>query len=78
MIGRSGERGSGISVQAARHDDDEIYIYICIISNSTSTFLTKIGLSPGKKREYIYKKIQNKTVTEYERMWPSYRLKTTQ
>ena len=23
MIGRSGERGSGISVQAARHDDDK-------------------------------------------------------
>ena len=30
-IGRSGERGSGISVLAARHDDDEyIYIYIYI------------------------------------------------
>ena len=29
MIGRSGERGSGISVLAARHDDDDdIYIYI--------------------------------------------------
>ena len=28
MIGRSGERGSGISVLAARHDD--IYIYICV------------------------------------------------
>ena len=23
MIGRSGERGSGISVRAARHDDDD-------------------------------------------------------
>ena len=33
MIGRSGERGSGISVLAARHDDDDdddIYIYIYI------------------------------------------------
>ena len=32
MIGRSGERGSVISVLAARHDDDEdddIYIYEC-------------------------------------------------
>ena len=28
MIGRNGERRSGISVQAARHDDDDIYIYI--------------------------------------------------
>ena len=36
MIGRSGERGSGISVLAARHHDDDddisiyIYIYICM------------------------------------------------
>ena len=30
MIGKSGERGSGISVLAARHDDDDIYIYICV------------------------------------------------
>ena len=28
MIGRNGERRSGISAQAARHDDDDdIYIY---------------------------------------------------
>ena len=26
IIGRSGERGSGISVLAARHDDDDLYI----------------------------------------------------
>ena len=32
MIGRCGERGSGISVLVARHDndDDDIYIYIYI------------------------------------------------
>ena len=33
MIGRSGERWSGISVLAARHDDDDdyrIYIYVYI------------------------------------------------
>ena len=34
MIGRSGERGSGISVLAARHDDDDddndIYVYVCV------------------------------------------------
>ena len=31
-IGRSGERGSGISVLPARHDDDDtyIYIYMCV------------------------------------------------
>ena len=28
MVGRSGERWSGISVLAARHDDDGIYIYM--------------------------------------------------
>ena len=28
MIGRSGERVSGISVLAARHNDDYIYIYL--------------------------------------------------
>ena len=35
MIGRNGERRSGISAQAARHDDDDdIYIYsnICRVS----------------------------------------------
>ena len=30
-IGRSGERGSGISVLPAQYDDDDdIYIYICV------------------------------------------------
>ena len=28
MIGRSGERGSGISVLAARHDDDDGFLYL--------------------------------------------------
>ena len=31
-IGRSGERGSGISVLPARDDDDDIYIYIYIFA----------------------------------------------
>ena len=47
------------------------------ISNSISTFLTKIGLSPAKKREYI-KKIQNKTITASEWIWYSYRLNSIQ
>ena len=37
MIGRRGERGSGLSVLAARHDDDDddsIYqIFLCNINN---------------------------------------------
>ena len=47
------------------------------ISNATSTFLTKIGLTPAKKRGYI-KKIENKAVTASERIWHSYRLNTIQ
>ena len=47
MIGRRGERGSGISVLAARHeDDDEFYLILKsfkfisnLISNSTGGFL---------------------------------------
>ena len=45
------------------------------ISNATSTFLTKFGLSPAKKMEYI-KKIQNKAVTASEQIWHSYRSNT--
>ena len=37
------------------------------ISNVTSIFLSKIGLLPAKKREYI-KTIQNKAVTACERI----------
>ena len=46
-IGKSGERGSGISVLAVRHDDDDekntlclyiyIYIYACICQDSVDT-----------------------------------------
>ena len=35
-IGKSGERGSGISVLPARHDDDDIYIYIYIYTFNLS------------------------------------------
>ena len=90
-IGRSGERGSGISVLPARYDDDDIYeVYTiskykdlreqCVrngwmthvfsievgcrgfITNSTSAFLTNLGISPSDKRKYI-KKIQDKALT---------------
>ena len=43
MIGRRGERGSGISVLAARHDDDEIYdlenILLITFSNERNLIL---------------------------------------
>ena len=49
MIGRSGERGSGISVLAARHDDDDddIYIYncACIRNIYIYTYIYKYGSS---------------------------------
>ena len=32
MIGRNGERRSGISAQAARHDDDDDARNICFLS----------------------------------------------
>ncbi len=39
MFGRNGERGSGISALAARHDDDDdIYIYIYIDSSTERLF----------------------------------------
>ena len=38
VIGRSGERGSGISVLAARHDDDERYC-----SNINHTMMLHCG-----------------------------------
>ena len=47
-------------------------------SNATSTFLTKLGLSPAEKREYIKKNIQNKALTTSERIWHSYRSNTIQ
>ena len=51
MIGRSGERGSGISVLAARHDDDDdddIYIvgvFVCVEENSMSSQCYKLLMS---------------------------------
>ena len=42
-IGRGGERGSGISVLIARHDDDDdvyIYIYIYICNSGSVEFNT--------------------------------------
>ena len=41
MIGRNGERRSGISAQAARHDDDDDNLYTIIyisISNNLYNF----------------------------------------
>ena len=44
MIGRSGERGSRISVLAARHDDDDDddYHYNCYSQNSNLSFAHRI------------------------------------
>ena len=43
-IGRSGERGSGISVPVARHDDDNIYIYIYIYIYPTPPYKPDVTL----------------------------------
>ena len=67
MIGRIGERGSGISVLAARHDDNDIYIYIynhpwtdCFIvshffSVARHVGRLKLGLQPGQ----LYVRLSN-------------------
>ena len=57
MIGRSGERWSGISMMTARHDDDDddIYIYIYI-------YMCKLIM----KFAVIFK--QNRSVLMIERM----------
>ena len=64
MIGRSGERGSGISVLAARYndddddddDDDDMYIYSKIEYNSKviTSHCPGDGLLKIKKRETFY------------------------
>ena len=41
MIGRSGERGSGISVLAARHDDDDDEIREHILGLKNVVVVTK-------------------------------------
>ena len=56
MIGRSDDRGSGISVLAARHDDDDIYMYTHI---HTHTYIYTHIIFPSKTKiicsvDFIY------------------------
>ena len=56
MIGRNGERRSGISAQAARHDDDDdffksLLLYIYIYQTSIITGHTSMSLSRPLKHE---------------------------
>ena len=57
MIGRRGERGSGISVLAARHGDDDDFNFCC--SCSLEPEIIKIGQSSHKM--YIWKLIEGTT-----------------
>ena len=63
MIGRSGERGSGKSVLAARHDDDDdllsIYlsIYLRALVHLSGTQATFFLFSTFKIRNCNYSKI---------------------
>ena len=55
MIGRSGERGSGISVLAARHDDDDDETSINQIKLfSTEWHINPNGLFDAESSLYIY------------------------
>ena len=53
MIGKCGERGSGISVLAAGHDDD-IYIYINFIKHNRHFMSTYFLLEPFEFLYYFY------------------------
>ena len=45
MIGRRGERGSGISVLAARHDDDDDDVMPEVVSFKNELFFFRIRLA---------------------------------
>ncbi len=70
MIGRCGERGSGIFVLAARHDDDDdiyIYIYIYIWKRIMDSNLTvceeKLTSNPNRKVRFIKKQSRHYSVS---------------
>ena len=42
MIGRSGERGSGLSVLAAQHDDDDDDDEMGVLDRSTGLFVLRV------------------------------------
>ena len=70
-IGRSGERGSGISVLPARYDDDDDDIYIYIFTNLISTSIhgtrKKQKKNPGLEQE---KKVSQITAQgEKKKFW---------
>ena len=55
MIGRSGERGSGISVPAAQHDDDDVMTQSAGAVEYTDFFSTEGLDSPNDSLEYDIK-----------------------
>ena len=59
MIGRSGERGSGISVIAARHDDDDDNTHKNIYEGHTYIFDIIIYIYIYI---YIYKRVNQKVI----------------
>ena len=66
-IGRSGERGSGISVLPARYDDDDIWWWLQDSDRDNYRELIKIT------RTYIYIYITNiKSHREHGSPWPSF------
>ena len=53
MIGRNGERRSGISAQAARHDDDDDDIYIYMVRSFGLTF-ESTGFRSQLREDTVY------------------------
>ena len=67
MIGRNGERRSGISAQAARHDDDDdIYIYIYIYQKKNlGLYLVWEGVHLFIKHSLVWHKVKTKDYQDY-------------
>ena len=65
MIGRSGERGSGISVLAARHDDDDVYIYIYIYICIYVIYRLKPSIKSQCSQEVIAAKRKSRLIIKF-------------
>ena len=63
-IGRSGERGSGIFVLAAQHDDDDIFVSVCVCVWTLCKYLTYF-LKISLKRKFINDIFSSNNLVDY-------------
>ena len=72
MIGRGGERGSGISVLAARRNDDDDVFYKVAVSLSTNYFPSPPCLTKKKDLVLFKKNNKNPGLESYTRHLKTY------